>query len=251
MISPLWAILLLTTNLVEAHRVYCSDDTLSVDQPICSCEDLYGDDSHCMFQRYCEAGTDHALCKDLTSAPGVIWKDVLTDACSIYVKNEWCVDGTYGDNWDKETWGSFHDYVMNSQDATTACCACGGGSTARRDTPMDWTDKDGYKCNDYEYWKWCAEGAQGPSWDENWGKMSDYAPAEGSDYAGMNSFEVCSICGGGVQGDRGRMDSRRRLSEVRPRHSHSRIANDTEIRKARPTNMRRKPIKNIRKRAFQ
>eukprot|EP00928_Gymnodinium_smaydae_P052294 TRINITY_DN360_c0_g2_i1.p1 TRINITY_DN360_c0_g2~~TRINITY_DN360_c0_g2_i1.p1 ORF type:complete len:4395 (-),score=487.31 TRINITY_DN360_c0_g2_i1:145-13329(-) len=55
------------------------------------------------------------------------WADVEHSNCSKYEAKTWCTkDGLPGSGW-RTTFGSFKDYAVDGMDATSACCACGGG----------------------------------------------------------------------------------------------------------------------------
>jgi len=63
-----------------------------------------------------------------------LWADSTNDPCVNYQYGEpfttlgaWCTpSGGYGPGWQK-SWGAFADWTKGGHDATTACCACGGG----------------------------------------------------------------------------------------------------------------------------
>merc|ERR1719237_1164333 len=58
------------------------------------------------------------------------WRDSEGDGCWIYADEAWCTDdGKPGSGWDKE-WGALDDYWSQGHSSLTACCACGGGTTA-------------------------------------------------------------------------------------------------------------------------
>ena len=47
--------------------------------------------------------------------------------CEVYVDSEYCIDGGYGPGWHQDR-GTFKYWTDgNGVDASTACCACGGG----------------------------------------------------------------------------------------------------------------------------
>ena len=60
--------------------------------------------------------------------------------CEVYVDSEYCIDGGYGPGWHQD-WGTFKDWTDgNGVDASTACCACGGGARLWHQTCPSATD---------------------------------------------------------------------------------------------------------------
>lgn len=56
------------------------------------------------------------------------WKDSTGYKCKAYKNKGWCTkEGGYGRGWKKSEWGTFSDYTNKGRDATSTCCACGGG----------------------------------------------------------------------------------------------------------------------------
>ena len=118
--------------------------------------------------------------------------------------------------------------------AGDACCACGGGGSSSSSSSggfgvgdggyADGYYMDGYSgdggsnssgsqlagsCVDFEGWSdeygedcqfffdigYCAEGALGPAWNEDWGSIGDYP--EYADASGVHPGIACCACGGG------------------------------------------------------
>lgn len=70
----------------------------------------------------CGGGTTIAC----TDAPG--WTDAEGDTCLEYEQGRWCAaDGRPGTGWPQD-WGTLAAFGSAKGDATTACCACGGGT---------------------------------------------------------------------------------------------------------------------------
>jgi hypothetical protein len=84
------------------------------------------------------------------------WVDSDGDDCYAYAFNEFCTtSGGYSTKWGND-WGTFQNYTKAGQDASTACCACGGGwktfqgfnDNQCADT-AGWKDSDGDDCATY------------------------------------------------------------------------------------------------------
>ncbi|CAK0868355.1 unnamed protein product [Prorocentrum cordatum] len=130
------------------------------------------------------------------------WSDSDGDDCYAYEFNEFCTaSGGYGAEWDNN-WGRFGSFAMDGYDASTACCACGGGSGTNQgyndnqcaDTE-GWADKDGDDCFVYSQSFYCTTAGQpGIGWHAQWGTLSDFQ--EG----GKSAVEACCSCGGGSTG---------------------------------------------------
>lgn len=164
------------------------------------------------------------------------WKDNGEFNCLMYEGADWCnVDGTRGEGWkwgqQNFMWGTINSWSVDGVSAFDACCACGGGQ-ANQDCayadcwePIDppyqyeglsttcedakfpsnkgppyrrghyWTDDYGYSCRAYATGNYCtADGQTGPGWRSDlWDPISSYANG------GMDGFEACCVCGGGVQ----------------------------------------------------
>eukprot|EP00913_Durusdinium_trenchii_P006588 g6190.t1 len=59
-----------------------------------------------------------------------VWKDGYNNHCEDYRVLDFCrPDGTTGSKW-QSWWGTFNDWVTNGEDASSACCLCGGGTYA-------------------------------------------------------------------------------------------------------------------------
>jgi len=67
------------------------------------------------------------FCLSLCSDSIANWRDLDGYNCLDYETNEWCTaDGSSGSGW-AFFWGALSNYAFGGYDATTACCACGGG----------------------------------------------------------------------------------------------------------------------------
>ncbi|CAK0822928.1 unnamed protein product [Prorocentrum cordatum] len=60
------------------------------------------------------------------------WRDKLEKPCTDYAELEYCTrSGGYGSGWLPQM-GDFSNWSGQGHDASTACCACGGGSSMKR-----------------------------------------------------------------------------------------------------------------------
>ncbi|CAK0799577.1 unnamed protein product, partial [Prorocentrum cordatum] len=84
-----------------------------------------------------------ALCAFAASAGQVCvdvpWVDSSGRSCSTYElgygSGPLCnKSGSYGYGWDDKFWGTFADWATDEHDASTACCACGGGLSTQAST---------------------------------------------------------------------------------------------------------------------
>mmetsp|Transcript_58125 Transcript_58125/g.138305 ORF Transcript_58125/g.138305 Transcript_58125/m.138305 type:complete len:334 (-) Transcript_58125:203-1204(-) len=128
------------------------------------------------------------------------WRDNSGYSCRDYGYRHWCNrNGAPGLSWDT-SWGELSSFGVNGIDATTACCACGGGSPRICEDYKDWTDVEEYTCAAYAVHQWCTDiGGFGPGWNLHaWGTFDDFALAE------IPATTACCMCGGGTdpQGER-------------------------------------------------
>lgn len=74
---------------------------------------------------FCEMGPGEPQpCEDTV----INWTDSRDYTCEQYRSQDWCNEtGGYGAGW-YDYWGAFRDYTNKGHWASTACCACGGGS---------------------------------------------------------------------------------------------------------------------------
>ncbi|CAK0846572.1 unnamed protein product, partial [Prorocentrum cordatum] len=109
------------------------------------------------------------------------WSDSDGDDCYAYAYNGFCTtSGGYGAAWQEDDWGTLEDYTQDGYDASTACCACGGGSGTYQgydDTKCadsaGWADSDGDDCTSYTQFFWCTpDGHTGTGWHEESGAPS-------------------------------------------------------------------------------
>jgi len=130
------------------------------------------------------------------------WSDSDGDDCYAYAYNGFCTtSGGYGAAW-QEDWGTLEDYTQDGYDASTACCACGGGSGTYQgydDTKCadsaGWADSDGDDCTSYTQFFWCTpDGHTGTGWHEEWGTLADF------EEDGQTALQACCGCGGGSEG---------------------------------------------------
>merc|ERR1719498_960082 len=128
---------------------------------------------------------------DCSDAPN--WKDVEGDTCETYGNAEFCLpNGQPGAGWQTE-WGGLADYAVEDKDATQACCACGGGSSAGCKDQPGWYDSEGEGCLDYANNNYCkADGTTGDGWSSEWGSLELYATS------GLAATSACCACGGGA-----------------------------------------------------
>eukprot|EP00041_Stephanoeca_diplocostata_P020474 m.460055 g.460055 ORF g.460055 m.460055 type:complete len:725 (-) comp21588_c0_seq1:236-2410(-) len=150
------------------------------------------------------------------------WTDKIGSGCQAYADNFWCnKDGSVGAGLE-DSGDTLADYAAaDGTDASTACCACGGGvlptdpptqspTTAAPTSPAPttpaptaacfdkysdyhWKDSGGDDCEAYEINLWCnADGTYGSGWDlaMTYAQWTDAA-------TGLDASEACCACGGG------------------------------------------------------
>ncbi|KAK3274311.1 hypothetical protein CYMTET_17499 [Cymbomonas tetramitiformis] len=130
------------------------------------------------------------------------WMDTDGSPCVQYEAAAWCTQsGGFGPSWGSE-WGAFEEYAFQGHDASTACCACGGGNRegGEPNSVVDncsdypsWFDTDGFDCRTYEDNEYCTRtGEFGPGWlPDQYGPFSVYATNS------VDATAACCACGGG------------------------------------------------------
>ena len=89
------------------------------------------DKESCTSGGYCndwtyESWDTYRMMPDMGCQDDVTWSSA-GENCKVYVDSEYCIDGGYGPGWHQDR-GTFKDWTDgNGVDASTACCACGGG----------------------------------------------------------------------------------------------------------------------------
>lgn len=80
------------------------------------------------------------VCKDAPEN----WKDSMGHTCSDYIDGGFCTDQRdEGPNW-QEAWGTLKSYANQGYWASSACCACGGGSRRYAPTCEQFNCPDGF-----------------------------------------------------------------------------------------------------------
>mmetsp|Transcript_50092 Transcript_50092/g.119180 ORF Transcript_50092/g.119180 Transcript_50092/m.119180 type:complete len:1195 (-) Transcript_50092:93-3677(-) len=150
--------------------------------------------------------TDHPLASARTCEDYADWIDSEEYPCSAYETYDWCTGiGGFGSGWNLSGWGTFDNYAVNHMPATSACCACGGGTDPMGrpeeeelgefddcvDHPRGWMDSLNRSCLDYRASELCTEsGLPGSGWRESGGFQAFAAH-------GIDASQACCLCGGG------------------------------------------------------
>jgi hypothetical protein len=188
-------------------KVNWEEDGKKCSQACCNLDDdevdyCFVEDKECEFADwgYCRA--------ESMSTPGCTdyppdWTDSDGDDCYSYSYNQFCTtSGGFGAEWDKD-WGTFQSFTHAGQDASTSCCACGGGFKTFQGfddnscaDAADWKDSDGDGCATYAQNFYCTpDGKQGNGWHEEWGTLEGFKSPNG-----VNALVACCACGGGTEG---------------------------------------------------
>merc|ERR1719261_286927 len=90
--------------------------------------------------------------------------------------------------------------ITNAPGSTSVFTTPEGSTTTHpdidkcEDVHIPWKSSGGYTCEDYVTNQWCNDdGCEGPGWQKDWGKISDYADPS----TGWDANDACCGCGGG------------------------------------------------------
>jgi len=123
------------------------------------------------------------------------WTDANGDNCAAYANFKYCTPtGEPGPGWHANHTGNLSNYEVAGIDASSSCCACGGGygqGSRCQDAAVPWTDSIGQTCANYFARQFCTpERDYGPGW--SWGMGM---PFEMYANGGLDARDACCACG--------------------------------------------------------